>query len=66
MSTRKIINPASLTRPRAPLSHGVKVGNHQVFKNIIAVLQEAGTTLDKVIKANIILADSAPPGARRP
>jgi 2-iminobutanoate/2-iminopropanoate deaminase len=27
MPTRKVINPASLTKPRAPLSHGVRVGN---------------------------------------
>lgn len=80
MSTRKIINPTSLTKPRAPLSHGVKVGNlvfvsgttpfipgsrdmapdfagqmHQVLKNITVILQEAGTSLDKVVKANVIL-----------
>ena len=80
MSTRKIINPMSLTKPRAPLSHGVKVGNlvfvsgttpfipgsrdmapdfagqmHQVMKNVTVILQEAGTSLDKVVKANVIL-----------
>jgi 2-iminobutanoate/2-iminopropanoate deaminase len=80
MSTRKIVNPSSLTQPRAPLSHGVKVGNlvfvsgttpfipggrdmapdfagqmHQVMKNISVILREAGTTLDKVVKVNVIL-----------
>jgi 2-iminobutanoate/2-iminopropanoate deaminase len=84
MSTRKIINPTSLTKPRAPLSHAVKVGNlvfvsgttpfipggremapdfagqmHQVLKNITVILQEAGTSLDKVVKANVILTDIA-------
>lgn len=84
MSTRKIINPTSLTKPRAPLSHGVKVGNlifvsgttpfipggremapdfagqmHQVLKNITVILQEGGTSLDKVVKANVILTDIA-------
>jgi 2-iminobutanoate/2-iminopropanoate deaminase len=84
MSTRKVINPASLTKPRAPLSHAVKVGNlvfvsgttpfipggremapdfagqmHQVMKNISVILQEAGTALDKVVKANVILIDIA-------
>lgn len=84
MSTRKAINPASLTKPRAPLSHAVKVGNlvfvsgttpfipggremapdfagqmHQVLKNITVILQEAGTSLDKVVKANVILTDIA-------
>jgi 2-iminobutanoate/2-iminopropanoate deaminase len=80
MSTRKIVNPSSLTQPRAPLSHGVKLGNlvfvsgttpfipggrdmapdfagqmHQVMKNISVILREAGTTLDKVVKVNVIL-----------
>lgn len=84
MTTRQIINPTSLTKPRAPLSHGVKVGNlvfvsgttpfipggremapdfagqmHQVLKNITVILQEAGTSLDKVVKANVILTDIA-------
>jgi 2-iminobutanoate/2-iminopropanoate deaminase len=84
MSTRKVINPASLTKPRAPLSHAVKVGNlvfvsgttpfipggremapdfagqmHQVMKNISVILQEAGTSLEKVVKANVILIDIA-------
>lgn len=27
MSTRKVINPERLTKPRAPLSHAVRVGN---------------------------------------
>lgn len=27
MSTRQVINPKTITQPRAPLSHGVKVGN---------------------------------------
>lgn len=80
MSTRKIINPSALTKPRAPLSHGVKVGNllfvsgttpfipgsrdmapdfagqmRQVMENITVILREAGTSLDKVVKANVIL-----------
>ena len=80
MSSRQIINPASLTKPRAPLSHGVKVGNlvfvsgttpfipggrdmapdfagqmRQVMENIKAILKEAGTTLDRVVKMNVIL-----------
>lgn len=80
MSSRKIVNPSSLTQPRAPLSHAVKVGNlvfvsgttpfipggrdmapdfagqmHQVMKNISVILREAGTTLDKVVKVNVIL-----------
>jgi 2-iminobutanoate/2-iminopropanoate deaminase len=84
MSTRKVINPASLTKPRAPLSHAVKVGNlvfvsgttpfipggremapdfagqmHQVMKNISVILQEAGTSFEKVVKANVILIDIA-------
>jgi 2-iminobutanoate/2-iminopropanoate deaminase len=84
MSTRKVINPASLAKPRAPLSHAVKVGNlvfvsgttpfipggremapdfagqmHQVMKNISVILQEAGTSLEKVVKANVILIDIA-------
>ena len=82
MSTRKVINPQSLTKPRAPLSHGVSVGNlvfvsgttpfkpgtrdmapdfegqvRQVFENIKVVLAEAGTSLDKVVKMNVILID---------
>lgn len=27
MSTRQVVNPTSLTKPRAPLSHAVKAGN---------------------------------------
>lgn len=27
MSKRQVINPASLTKPRAPLSHGVRIGD---------------------------------------
>lgn len=82
MSTRKIIMPESLPKPRVPLSHAVKVGNlvflsgttpfkpgsrdmapdfegqmHQVMQNIKVILGEAGTSLDKVVKANIILID---------
>lgn len=82
MSTRKIIMPESLTKPRAPLSHAVKVGNlvfvsgttpfkpgsrdmapdfegqmHQVMQNIKVILEESGSSLDKVVKANIILID---------
>ena len=79
-STRKVINPTSLTKPRAPLSHGVKVGNllfvsgttpfipggrvmapdfagqmRQVMANIQVILGEAGTSFDRVVKANVIL-----------
>jgi 2-iminobutanoate/2-iminopropanoate deaminase len=32
---------------------------HQVMKNISVILQEAGTALDKVVKANVILIDIA-------
>jgi 2-iminobutanoate/2-iminopropanoate deaminase len=84
MSTRQVINPAKLTKPRAPLSHGVKVGNlvfvsgttpfipggremapdfagqmRQVMSNIQVILAEAGTSLDRVIKCNVILTDIA-------
>lgn len=80
MSNRKVINPASLTKPRAPLSHGVKVGNllfvsgttpfkpgsrdmapdfagqmHQVMANIKVILEEAGTSIDRIAKCNVIL-----------
>lgn len=30
---------------------------HQVMKNITAILEEAGTTLDKAVKINVILTD---------
>ncbi len=80
MSTRQLVNPASLTKPRAPLSHGVKVGNlvfvsgttpfipgsrdmapdfagqmHQVMQNIKVILEEAGSSLDRIVKSNVIL-----------
>lgn len=80
MSTRKVINPASLTKPRAPLSHGVRIGDilfvsgttpfipggrdmapdfagqmRQVMENIKVILAEAGTSLDRVAKMNVIL-----------
>lgn len=80
MSTRQVINPTSLTKPRAPLSHGVKVGNllfvsgttpfipggremapdfagqmRQVMENIKVILAEAGTSLERVAKMNVIL-----------
>lgn len=80
MSTRQVINPASLTKPRAPLSHGVRLGNilfvsgttpfipggrdmapdfagqmRQVMENIKIILTEAGTSLDRVCKMNVIL-----------
>lgn len=82
MSTRKALNPQRLTKPRAPLSHAVTVGNlvfvsgttpfkpgsrdmapdfegqmHQVMQNIKVILEEAGTSFDKVVKANVILTD---------
>ncbi|OGA72309.1 MAG: hypothetical protein A3G81_14985 [Betaproteobacteria bacterium RIFCSPLOWO2_12_FULL_65_14] len=82
MSTRKVLNSQRLTKPRAPLSHAVTVGNlvfvsgttpfkpgsrdmapdfegqmHQVMQNIKVILEEAGTSFDKVVKANVILTD---------
>jgi 2-iminobutanoate/2-iminopropanoate deaminase len=78
--SRRIIMSDKVTRPKAPLSHAVKIGNlvfvsgttplygerqlakgdfaaqmHQVMKNIQTILEEAGTTLDKVAKVNVIL-----------
>lgn len=80
MATRQVINPTSLTKPRAPLSHGVKVGSllfvsgttpfipggrdmapdfagqmRQVMENIKVILAEAGTSLERVAKMNVIL-----------
>jgi len=82
VSTRKVLNSQRLTKPRAPLSHAVTVGNlvfvsgttpfkpgsrdmapdfegqmHQVMQNIKVILEEAGTSFDKVVKANVILTD---------
>ena len=80
MSSRQVINPASLTKPRAPLSHAVKLGNlvfvsgttpfipggremaqdfagqmRQVMSNIGVILEHAGTTLERIVKCNVIL-----------
>ena len=82
MGTRRVLNTQRLTKPRAPLSHAVSVGNllfvsgttpfkpgsrdmapdfegqmHQVMQNIKVILEEAGTSFDKVVKANVILTD---------
>lgn len=82
MSTRKVLNSQRLTKPRAPLSHAVKVGKllfvsgttpfkpgsrdmapdfegqmHQVMQNIKVILEEAGTSFESVVKANVILTD---------
>lgn len=78
--TRTIINPASISKAPAPLSHAVRVGNlvfvsgttpfkpdvrelapdfsgqmHQVFEKIRLILKEAGTSLENVVKMNVIL-----------
>jgi 2-iminobutanoate/2-iminopropanoate deaminase len=80
MTTRQVINPSKLTKPRAPLSHAVKIGNlvfvsgttpfipggremapdfagqmRQVMENIGVILNEAGSSLDRVAKMNVIL-----------
>jgi len=80
VSSRQVINPASLTKPRAPLSHAVKLGNlvfvsgttpfipggremaqdfagqmRQVMSNIGVILEHAGTTLERIVKCNVIL-----------
>ena len=81
MSTRKIIMSERVTKPRAPLSHAVRVGDlvfvsgttpfkgnrelaadfqgqmHQVMANLQAILEEAGTSLERVVKMNVILTD---------
>ncbi|MBG9795553.1 deaminase [Paenibacillus dendritiformis] len=36
---------------------GIEEQTHQVFRNLKAVLQEAGTSLDKVLKATVFLKD---------
>lgn len=36
---------------------GIEEQTHQVFHNLKAVLQEAGTSLDKVLKATVFLKD---------
>ena len=38
---------------------GVKEQTEQVFKNILAVLNEANLTLDNVVKTTVLLADMA-------
>lgn len=80
IATRRVINTSRLTKPRAPLSHAVRVGNlvfvsgttpfkpgsrdmapdfagqmRQVMENIRVILDEAGTSLAQVVKANVIL-----------
>lgn len=39
------------------LNDDVEVATERVFQNIIAVLEEAGTTLDKVFKTTVFLRD---------
>ena len=36
---------------------GIEVQTHQVFKNLIAVLTAAGTSLDRVVKSTVFLKD---------
>src|SRR5580765_3409978 len=36
---------------------GIDVQTHQVFKNLIAVLGAAGTSLDRVVKSTVFLKD---------
>lgn len=36
---------------------GIEEQTHQVFRNLKAVLEEAGTSLDKVLKATVFLKD---------
>ena len=36
---------------------GIEAQTHQVFKNLIAVLAAAGTSLDQVVKSNVFLKD---------
>lgn len=36
---------------------GIKEQTHQSIKNIIAILEEAGATLDNVVKTTVFLAD---------
>jgi 2-iminobutanoate/2-iminopropanoate deaminase len=82
MSSRKVVNPDAVTKPRVPLSPAVRVGNlvfvsgttpfippgremapdfagqmHQVMNNMKAVLDAAGSSLDRVVKCNVILTD---------
>lgn len=39
------------------VSGGIKEQTHQVFRNLKAVLQEAGTDFDKVLKVTVFLQD---------
>ena len=36
---------------------GIQAQAHQVFRNLAAVLQEAGTSFDRVVKTTVFLAD---------
>ena len=36
---------------------GIEAQTHQVFKNLIAVLTSAGSSLDQVVKSNVFLKD---------
>ncbi|KIL39404.1 deaminase [Gordoniibacillus kamchatkensis] len=38
---------------------GIKEQSHQVFRNLQAVLEEAGSSLDRVVKATVFLKDMA-------
>jgi len=80
MSTRKLINPAAISKAPAPLSHAVRVGDlmfvsgttpfkpqsrelapdfagqmHQVMEKIQLILADAGSSLERVVKVNVIL-----------
>jgi 2-iminobutanoate/2-iminopropanoate deaminase len=82
LASREIIVTNKLTKPLAPLSSAVKVGDlvfvsgttpfvpgtrdmapdfasqmRQVMSNIAAVLEAAGTSLDRAVKMNVILTD---------
>lgn len=46
-----------LTAEGELISGGVKEQTHQVFKNLQAILKEAGASLDTVVKATVFIKD---------
>ncbi|MEW9107370.1 RidA family protein [Paenibacillus sp. S-12] len=46
-----------LTAQGVLIEGGIEEQTHQVFSNLKAVLAEAGSSLDKVIKANVFIKD---------
>lgn len=46
-----------LTAEGEMVSGGVKEQTHQVFKNLQAILQSEGTSLEKVVKATVFIKD---------